>query len=268
MLENDSLHDGARHDGEIGPSLRCSEITSGWGFATSIALCDLEWANTILVSLPVIKVRITIKTGCAVSSLNEGVRHRVELRKIADSKRAVITVCFLVGNGALLGLALEEVRKDVLRGPAGGALRPCSVIGGVSTMIEHDGDGVGAAEDLAAGEVQATVGEIRLGFCDESPVVRGTEEIWKAERDVKIEGVVGLARLEEQDANGAVLGEAVGKDASRGTASDDDVVVGGGGLRRRDGAREGAGDGAGGGGHVDGAGMGVGGGSAGGTGVT
>lgn len=129
-------------------------------------------------------------------------------------------------GGVLLALQQGEVREHVLVGPAGGALvGPVVEVRGVAPDVHHDVEVAAAAGGLAARFVGAAAVQAGLRDAGVAPVHGPAEQLVPGGRVVHLGRDAGAARLQDQDGDVRVLGEASGQDTARGAGSHDDVVV-------------------------------------------
>ena len=128
---------------------------------------------------------------------------------------------------ALPGLAALEVGQHVGIGPAARALlRPAIVVAAIAAGIGHDVDRGRTAQNLAAHGLDPAAVHVRLGLGGIAPVEHVVfVHLAHAERDVDERVEIAPARLDQQNARGAVLAQPVGQHAAGGAGADDDVVV-------------------------------------------
>lgn len=93
-------------------------------------------------------------------------------------------------------------------------------------MIQHNANGMTTTQNFPTRKIKTAVTEIGLRLCDKRPVLRRTEKVGEAERDVEIKRVWHLTCLEEKDGGIGRGGETIGENAAGCTTTDDNIVVG------------------------------------------
>mmetsp|Transcript_19699 Transcript_19699/g.52393 ORF Transcript_19699/g.52393 Transcript_19699/m.52393 type:complete len:370 (+) Transcript_19699:990-2099(+) len=224
VFDEDLLDQKVLHDLEVPPG-HCGLEVGGCGCdANAVLLCDLEGAGAALGPVPVVEIRVFLDArvlACVDKSAADG----VEGLEVADAEGPRGAVELIRSAAVLLGLL--EVGDDVFGAPSICAklVLPPEVVEGVAAVVEHDGNGVGAAEDLAAGEVDAAAVECGFGVGVIGPVPLGAREVGEAEGNVEADVVGGFAGFEEADRGVGGFGETVREDASSRATSDDHIVM-------------------------------------------
>jgi hypothetical protein len=95
----------------------------------------------------------------------------------------------------------------------------------MAPLVDLDVQVGGAAEHLSTGDEDATAGGAALRLALEGPVERAAEELSEPRGDGDEPARGGTARLDQEDAQPAGGGEALGEHAARGTGAEDDHVV-------------------------------------------
>ena len=191
--------------------------------ALPVLLGDLVVADAFLDRA--VEVRHALVTGL-FAGREERIVDLERIGLVGDVEQAAGTVKLVAA--ALVVLRLLEERQHVVEAPAFVAeLAPVIVVPGVAAHVQHRVDRRGATEGLAARPIHAPVVAMRLGCGLVAPVVRRfVAQAREAGRHLQHKRVVGGARLEDQDAQPIVFGEAVGDRAAGRAGADDDVVVG------------------------------------------
>ena len=129
-------------------------------------------------------------------------------------------------RGLVLGLL--EVRQNGIPVPAlAAALAPFVVVAVMAAHIHHAVDRAGAAERLAARQIEPAVGELRLRLGLELPVHRRIDiGLGEPERDMDPRIAVGWTGFQQQHAVAAGLRQTRGDHTAGTTRAGDDEVVG------------------------------------------
>ena len=161
---------------------------------------------------------------CLAAGLHEGMVERVRARAAGHVQWAGAPAPVGLASGAAFHPL--EVGQDLTIAPAGGAhLLPGVVIAGMPPDIDHAVDRRGAADDLPARASQAPAAEVRFRLGLVAPIVAGhVHGIGKRGRHLDEGSGVTAAELQDQNPVPAILAQAMGKGAPRGTGADDDVV--------------------------------------------
>ncbi len=102
---------------------------------------------------------------------------------------------------------------------------PAREIARMSARIGHDVDGRGAAEDLAALELDTPAVEMGLGLGSVAPVVQAIfMHLSHSERNVDQWIDVAAAGFEQKNACGLILAQSVGENATGRARADYDVI--------------------------------------------
>ena len=153
--------------------------------------------------------------------VEEGLRQPGARERVRDAQRPADGV--VLGGAAHVVLGAQEVGQHVV--PAPPQLAPLVVVGRVAADVDHRVDRRGAAERLAARQIDAAVVETRLEPGAEVPVRARAVVGREGGRDVDEVRRVRRPGLQEQDLHIGVLAEPVGEHAARRARADDHVVV-------------------------------------------
>ena len=155
---------------------------------------------------------------------------RVRGRTTFQDERPVVAAPRVVGRGRQAGLHLLEVGQavGVVPGLHPGIGRPALVVERVAALEDLAVDARRAAEDLAAGVVDAPAVHERLGLRLVHPVVVAAADRERQRRrhvDEDVEPVVGPAGLETRTRVPGSTRQPIGQRAPGRAAADDDEVV-------------------------------------------
>ena len=160
----------------------------------------------------------------------EGREQRVRRRTALQDERPVVAAPRVVGGGRQARLHPLEVRQavGVVPGLHPGIGRPALVVERVAALEDLAVDARRAAEDLAAGVVDAPAVHERLRLRLVLPVVVAAADRERQRRrhvDEDVEPVVGPAGLEDEDPRAGIRRQPIRQGAPGRAATDDDEVV-------------------------------------------
>ena len=145
---------------------------------------------------------------------------------IGHIQRAADAVKLVGAVGLVLGL-LEVGQDGIPIPPLATALPPFVVVGVMAAHIHHAVDRAGAAERLAARQIEPAVAKLRLRHGLELPVHRRIDVgLGEAERDVDPWIAVGRSGFQQQHAMAAGFRQTRGNHAAGTARASDDEVVG------------------------------------------
>src|SRR3954471_16077816 len=219
-VENDARRERVRRDLEIAALARRFEITHRGRAAPPVARGELVIAEALLNSA--IEIRIA-RIAALLGRFDESFGDR-QVPEVGDAERPALAVKLIRAAALMLGLA--EIRKHVRMAPADVAeLAPAVVVLRLPAHIHQPVDRRRAAHHLAARRDDLAAVTLRLGLGFVEPVdLRVGEILAVAERHVDPDIAILAARLEQQHAMLAALGEAVRQHAARAAGAHDDEV--------------------------------------------
>ena len=172
--------------------------------------------------------------GQLIAGLLRSSEERAEQRVVGwpalERQRTTVAAEGVVGRSGEAVLHPLEVGQavGVVPGLHARIRRPALVVERVAALEDHPVDARRAAQDPAAGVVDAPTAHRRLGLRLVAPVVEARPDRERERRghvDEDVEAMVAAPGLEDEDARPAVRREPVGEAGARGAAADDDDVV-------------------------------------------
>ena len=203
-VEDDAGRLRVGEHGEVAAALCRLQVIVGRAAAQASALRDPHEAGALQGFRPEIPAPDHLRL---LDRLKEGLRHRVRVGQRGDR--------------AGLLLHSPQIRLQVLPPPP---FRPRVEVGAIPGDPHHRVHRRGAAQDLAAREVDAAAVEPVLRDRLVPPVELRLEELGECGRDADLLGTVPRPRLQQQDGRRGILTQSVGECAACGSGADDDVV--------------------------------------------
>ncbi len=221
-VEADPVHQGPGHHRQVVPFHGRVQIAAGHAPAFAVLLVDLVHRHPFLgVVVEVI--------GGRVAGLDPGGHERLADRvaefQLGDVEVAVNAVERALAAGLVVFTTLEQ-RQHVFIAPAGVTQRlPVVVIPGVATGVAHGVHRRGAAQGLAAGNIDFTVIKGFLRYRVIAPVAGvGAHQPDDPGGDANKQAVVRGARFQQTNTGIGVLGQPVGQDATGGAGAHDHII--------------------------------------------
>ena len=206
---------------EVGAGHGGTKVGVGGAEAGAVLLRHLEHRGAVLLGAVVVGDQ---GNAGGLAGRQEPPVQRPGRALLADPQRAAGAV--VLGGAADVVLGADEVGQDVAVAPARCALGlPAVVVEGAPPDVEHRVHGARPAQRLAPRHEQLAAVDVRLGLGREIPVELGVELFGEGSGDLDLQRAILASRLEQQDADGGILGQAVGQHASGRSRSDDHVVM-------------------------------------------
>ena len=212
-----ALHGGAGDDLEVAAVAHRAQVGVVGAPALAVALRDLAQRRSVLLrAVVVVDVADAVGLGGGEEAAGERPRRALVLHAQRPARGVVL------GGAARVVLGLEEVRAHVVPAPARHV--PEVVVDRAPAHVEHRVHAAGAAQALAARQIQRAAVAVRLGLGRVVPVQAGVELLGEGGRDRDVRVHAAPARLQQQHARARVLRQAVGEHAAGGAGTDDHVV--------------------------------------------
>ncbi len=222
-LEQHTVDQGVREDGEVGPVAHRPQERAGRIPAQALLLVHLEATDAEVVAAVVVRAGRDAGLAGRLDIAIEQVPVQALAFHAPFARAPVRRV-----RAAPVVLAVAEDRQDAVPVPAriAGDARPALVIGGLAAQVEHAVDGRAAAQHAAARIEDRAAVEAGLRLGAVAPVrARMVDAFEIADRDMDPDPVVRPARFEQQHAHGRIGRQPVGQHAAGRPATGDHVVV-------------------------------------------